>query len=415
MPSLSGRNPNRGAGAPWFSSALFWPALAVYSFTLPIAHSIAVRNGAFLLLILATLGMCVDARRRPLLPLWGAWALYAGVALLSAIGAVAPRESLGEVRVEVLYPLIVFSIAATWGCRRSVWRAFAAIVAAANLVLVIAAFVTIGLGSSMATVMALPPLAKAGVNSNYLLTLIPLLLLWSWDFWRCGRRLPAFSVLALVLLNVLALILSYNRQGVVALAGGAFCGGALLLAGQFTRRRLVVFVAIMAVLGALVVAQMARRTGTFDNVEQLATTAVSQDVRWQLWRFSVARIAEHPLYGGGFGRITFEKLYPEYMRLDRNIWHAHNMILNKGIQMGVPGMVAFLLLWLGLLRSFVPYLDGTPERRAIAIAGLSTLAAVFLKNMTDDFFVRDMLLWFWLIVGILLGSLKRPDDGRPPA
>ena len=78
--------------------------------------------------------------------------------------------------------------------------------------------------------------------------------------------------------------------------------------------------------------------------------------------------------------------------------------------MGIPGIATFLILWFMLVREFVRHLDSSPARRALAVTGLSLLAAVFVKNMTDDFFVRDMALLFWLLVGILIGSLRRYEN-----
>ena len=42
----------------------------------------------------------------------------------------------------------------------------------------------------------------------------------------------------------------------------------------------------------------------------------------------------------------------------------------------------------------------------LAVAGLSIAGAVFVKNMTDDFFVRDTALMFWLVMGLLVGVLR---------
>jgi hypothetical protein len=45
-------------------------------------------------------------------------------------------------------------------------------------------------------------------------------------------------------------------------------------------------------------------------------------------------------------------------------------------------------------------------RGGLAVAGLSVVVAVFVKNMTDDFFVRDTALMFWLVMGLLIGVLR---------
>lgn len=410
---------------------LFWFALAVYVPMLPISHTIAVRNAAFLLLIVATLLLCLARQRLPALPLKTAWAIYAAVALISCSYAVSPIASLGEVRVEIVYCFLIFSIAVTWSQDRDILPAFARVAAVANLLLVVTALAMAGFDTPIEEILALPGWARAGLSANYLLAVAPLLALFSWRLWTAGKRPLAAGLALILLLDVLAMIVSYNRQALLALAAGIFCAGVLLIKDRFSWRRCAVLAAVMLVVAGLIVAQMARRAasvetveangsvGAVEKVDQLAQTVVTKDVRWALWKFSVEKIIEHPLAGGGFGRTVFDKLYPDFMPDDPMLWHAHNMVLNKGIQMGVPGMLAFLLLWLALLRAYSAQLRAAPRQRAIAIAGIATLVVVFAKNMTDDFFVRDMALWFWLINGILLGSLHyrgsaaaRPEPPR---
>jgi hypothetical protein len=41
------------------------------------------------------------------------------------------------------------------------------------------------------------------------------------------------------------------------------------------------------------------------------------------------------------------------------------------------------------------------------------VAGVFLKNMTDDFFVRENALLFWALVGMSLGYAKRRSLAKP--
>lgn len=399
-----------------FAHRLFWPGLAVYVFTLPISHSIAVRNAAFVLLILATLLLSLGLRQKPTLPLPGAWAAYAGIALISCLYAISPLKSLGEVRVEIFYCIVIFAIAATWAKNSDLLGAFALIAAASNLILVVIALSVTGFDKPWEYILTLPGWARAGLNANYLLTMAPFLGYTAWALWRQGKRPLAAGLALLLLLDVLAMMVSLNRQALLALAAGIFCAGALLLKGRFTWRRAVVFFGTLLLLAGLLAAQMIHRaatTGGAASVGQAAQTAVARDVRWSLWKFSLEKIGEHPLAGGGFGRAVFDKLYPDFMPEDILLWHAHNMVLNKGIQMGIPGMLAFLLLWYALLRAFTQHLRGAARERAMAIAGIATLATIFVKNMTDDFFVRDMALWFWLVAGVLLGSLQRQEAAAP--
>jgi len=228
-----------------------------------------------------------------------------------------------------------------------------------------------------------------------------------WTQWTKGKHALSVGIFLLLIADVLSMFVSLNRQALVALATGLLCAAILLLQRSFTWKRVGAAVGVVLIVTGLIFVQVLHRAETIENIDSIAQTTVSRDVRWKLWKFSMEKIVEHPLTGGGFGRAVFEKLYPDFMPDDPMIWHAHNMVLNKGIQMGIPGIAAFLLLWFALLRAFAAHLGSPANRGAIAIVGITTLATVFMKNMTDDFFVRDMALWFWMVNGILLGSLQR--------
>ena len=390
----------------WYDR-LFWFALVVYTFTLPISHTIAVRYAAFALLIVATVSLCLGNRQLPALPLKGAWAAYACVALISCVNAVVPMQSLGEVRVEILYCLLVFLMGVTWAKQRDLLEPFACVAAAANLILVAIGLGVAGFGKSIPELLQLPGWVRAGLNANYLLTMAALVFYLGWTQWIKGKHALSVGIFLLLIADVLSMFVSLNRQALVALATGLLCAAILLLQRSFTWKRVGAAVGVVLIVTGLIFVQVLHRAETIENIDSIAQTTVSRDVRWKLWKFSMEKIVEHPLTGGGFGRAVFEKLYPDFMPDDPMIWHAHNMVLNKGIQMGIPGIAAFLLLWFALLRAFAAHLGSPANRGAIAIVGITTLATVFMKNMTDDFFVRDMALWFWMVNGILLGSLQR--------
>jgi O-antigen ligase len=268
-------------------------------------------------------------------------------------------------------------------------------------------------GDSMDRIMRIPSLAMPGKNSNLLVSIMPLIALACWRFWMEGKRALASLLIILLAADIGAMTISYNRQAFIALGAGIACAGLLVLRSRFTWRRLMVFLVGLSLVAGLLGFQLARRLGPQESVAQASETVFSQDVRWELWRFSLEKISEQPWTGAGFGRPAFRQAYPEFMPESRDLlWHAHNMVINKGIQMGIPGIVTFLILWFMLVREFVRHLDASPVRHPLAVTGLSLLAAVFVKNMTDDFFVRDMALLFWLLVGILIGSLRRYENSE---
>lgn len=395
-----------------FAMRLFWFGLAIYLLVLPVRHTIAVRNIALALILVATVAHLLHRRQLPRLLLPGAWIAYAGVALASLAYAISPLDSFSEIRVEIFYAMVLFVIATTWAQRPGVLTGVGYLLALANAAFVFTALTKVNLGSSPNTSQELTSFAKAGVNSNFIVTILPLLVHRAWQDWHRSQRFLAGAIGILTVLDVIALLISFNRQSFIALGVGVLCGGALILRGHFTWRRAAGFAAALLFSASLAGWQLARRDYTVAPLDQIAHASVTKDPRWEIWRFSVDRIAEHPLTGGGFGRDVFDKLYPEFMADNPNIWHAHNMILNKGIQMGLPGMLVFLYLWYCVAARFAMRFGRSVPDQALAITGLSIVAMVFTKNMTDDFFVRDMGQLFWLVIGVLMGSLH---DDRPAA
>ena len=81
------------------------------------------------------------------------------------------------------------------------------------------------------------------------------------------------------------------------------------------------------------------------------------------------------------------------------------MVLNKGVQMGVPGMLAFSALWLALLYRLWPGRRPVGrEEWVYAVAATAMVGGMVLKNMSDDFFTNDTALLFWLLCGAVMGA-----------
>ena len=389
----------------------FWPSLALYVFVLPIQHTIALRYLALAGFLIATIKLLASSRRSPSFPLAWPWLAYFVVALMSLPHALAFGYSTREIRVEIVYCVVVFIAAASASSLvNDALRRVSFIGVAANAIYVLTAFANLGLSSEMAALYRTPSIAFAGVNSNLLTTVMPLVAYAALTSWQNGRNRLAGAIGLLLALDLAALIMSYNRQSIIALGAGVFCAGILIILRKFTWRRLALLALAAVLVVSLLAFQFMRRASQSSTdpaaVSSVIDKTVLNDPRWPLWELALQGIAARPWTGSGFGRDTFSLRYPELEAEDGNLWHAHNMVLNKGIQMGIPGMLTFLLLWIALTKEFAMQLRGDGRRFAVAVVGLSTLAAVFTKNMTDDFFVRDMGLLFWLLMGFYIGTLR---------
>ena len=402
------------------SARIFWVALALYLFVLPIANTIAVRNLAFIVLIAVTAAVLVKARTMPVLPFARYWLAYFLVALVSVVFAVDPRMSLSELRVEVVYCILIFIVGVTWGGRYVDFEWFAGLLAVINLVLTSASFSVVSGDMLFRDMVRLHPALYAGLSGNWVLLVMFINVWLAFRLWNSGRKALSLLLAGLLVLDVWAMMVTSNRQNMVALGVGMAAAAALLLRMKFNWRRAGLFLGILSVVGALLAAQLIRRNpveipaqeftpsvvASLNQVGDVVSATTRSDIRWGLWRFSLEKIGEHPWIGGGIGRTVFDKLYSEYRPEVPDLWHAHNMILNKGIQMGIPGMLVFFALWVALAMELLRHARSAGASRYLATAGFAAMVATFTKNQTDDFFVRNVALWFWLVMGLLVGFLR---------
>jgi O-antigen ligase len=132
-----------------------------------------------------------------------------------------------------------------------------------------------------------------------------------------------------------------------------------------------------------------------------------EDPRLAIWRQALQDISEKPFTGAGFGREVYKDRY-EVLMPGKGLYHAHNIFLSYGEQMGVQGIASLVILFLALLREFVRlWKIDDPLTRNVGIAGAALVIGVIVKSTTDTHFGREVTLYFWGIIGMLLGFGRR--------
>jgi O-antigen ligase len=189
---------------------------------------------------------------------------------------------------------------------------------------------------------------------------------------------------------------------------------ALLLSSRpsFSRQSARPYAILSAV---MVVALAAVAASAFVHVQEQRRVAFEQDTRLALWPVIVEHIEQRPLTGYGFGRgLLREILGAQLSQLDPHLWHAHNYFLESLIQTGVPGLLLVLLLVAATLREG-RRLAHAPDDAAAAcgIALVGVVAGMLVRNMTDTLFVRQSALFYWALVGALLGAGMALRSRRP--
>jgi len=396
--------------APSVPSRLWFLALAcacLFVATLPFHHLMALRSLALGLAALFTFvaGGWREMPRLPLIAGWAAWMIFAGI---SVAFAYQQRVALSEYRYEVLYTFGAWATCYTLARHNDGARWLGRVLVGATLAALALGIALFAPGQPW---FDLGRYGDVGAVSTFLVTVLPLFLL------LALRSKPH----------------SAARLGALAIAAGCIAAGFLTLNRTFwlaAAAELTIFAlfsmrywkpwvraASMLAVGAVLLA-LALIVVFTTSEARIALSAPGTDVwefltgdpRGDLWRFATSQIALHPWIGAGLGKWSSRETFIAYFN-DPLLMHAHNMFLNRTLETGLPGLAAFVLLLASVAVAFRRVArSADPGTAAIGAAGLALVAGVVMKNLTDDFFVRQNALLFWSLVGAGLGSAAAREE-----
>ena len=145
--------------------------------------------------------------------------------------------------------------------------------------------------------------------------------------------------------------------------------------------------------------------------------------RVEMWSRALYIIADFPFTGIGMNafRRVVHVLYPLFLiSPDKDIAHAHNELLQAALDLGIPGLVAFLatylVAWFLVLQIRVSC--QVPWMRAAALGFGASLLAHFVYGLTDAVALgaKPGVAW-WMELGLLVAlfnvSRRRDFTGQP--
>lgn len=188
------------------------------------------------------------------------------------------------------------------------------------------------------------------VNSNILagnlLLPIPFMVAltigWGWSRHSWQRRVVMLIFVAASLFMIGTFVLAQSRGGYLALVLAL-----ILLFALYWRWTLLI-------VGVIVVAAIS--VSSWDGLVLFAQSigsdgsVTSLSGRWEIWVGSFWALLNYPLFGIGLG--SFEKTMPlllPQLFAKGSIPHAHNLLLQVGLDLGVPGLILFLWLWIAAI------------------------------------------------------------------
>ncbi len=269
------------------------------------------------------------------------------------------------------------------------------------------------------------------IVAGALLWMAPPLLSITWFAWRIPGShsyrgwAARVGLFLLLLLTMGTLILTQSRSALVAASVGIL----LLIWLALPRLRILLATLVVAsgIAGAIAVSAqiLDRINNPVSVISSLPYDPDSLTVRLDVWRSALNGIAEYPFTG--IGMDTFRQLmpvrYPAASVPDSyDIGHAHNQFLQAALDLGLPGLVGYLALWIVaaalVIKSYRAQGNGHTWQRALSAGIGAALLASFLHGMTDTVaLVSKPGIFFWALLAIntsLWLNIERASHNNPP-
>lgn len=202
------------------------------------------------------------------------------------------------------------------------------------------------------------------------------------------------------------LVLSQSRGGYLATMVTGLVIVVLLAWGRW--RWLVVSLVGAGVIGGVVLVNQVGMQAVVDLVVKnlpvgnTGLTLSTLNGRVEIWIRAVQAIHDVPLMGLGmnvFRRAIFV-LYPTFkVNASFDLGHAHNEVLQAALDLGLPGLVGFLALYVGAVGMLVRTIRGSGVWRLLALGLLGGLLAHFVYGVTDAVALgaKPGFLFWWLL------------------
>jgi len=262
---------------------------------------------------------------------------------------------------------------------------------------------------------SLPIMAAAGANANIVggtLAMLAPIGLAMLVFPGVPRRLKilAWPSTALMLLTVL---LSQSRGAWMGLAAS------VLVVALLRDRRALVAIPLSLLGVGLVIGRYGMNTIAEALLQ--SSTIPSAAGRMEIWQRAVYMMQDFPFTGVGlgmYGRVA-AILYPFFLiSPDTSVPHAHNVFLQAAVDLGIPGLVAFV----GLLTVFVVTMlhvwrqgRANSLARPLAVGLLGMMTVFMIHGLVDSitsFIKAYTVLWSLMGLGMAVWLLTEESEGE---
>ena len=399
-------------------------AFGVLLAMLPLAHVTALRNTFVgIVAVLALLQFRLAPWKGvPGLAPWLAWLAFAA----ASIGwSALPEASFQSFRSDQLYPFVIFLVSFV-------------------LVEVLGGRLAFALGATAGTLLCVATMSAAvilGTDPDA----APQPGVLGWLAWKAGAAPDSNTYIAFIAVPLYRIVVRSRagwRRGVAALCVAVFAA-----LGFLSESRTLIATLFVSLIGFLMAFGILRGTLRWKSVigialaglivsalcieiisrvrlpeARLATRSVAlemiaSDSRPAIWAAYFEYVRKQPWFGVGLGRTVPPRAFhleddAALLKIDAQAGaHAHNLLLDLVLEVGVVGLALWLWLHYEIVRlAWQRARLGGDREKAWAAAVVALVLALLTKNSTNDLAVYGNAILFWALMGGALGLIWRRGE-----
>lgn len=233
------------------------------------------------------------------------------------------------------------------------------------------------------------------VLAEYLIMTIPLSISLMWYSKKIHKKIIFLATSGVL---ILALVLTLSRGGWIGFAFSA------LIFVLLVEKRLLLS-AIPIVLGGILFLPQS----ILHRIMSIGNFADSSNAyRLKMWEITLDIIKDNPIAGVGLGHLPFKETFETYIRT-MPTYHAHNTYLEIAAELGIPGLIAFLILLFVVFKYGIQTLINGENRyiKIMAAGVFSGLGGLLAHGAVENvIYLTRIIVYFWILIGFILVLMK---------
>ncbi len=230
------------------------------------------------------------------------------------------------------------------------------------------------------------------------------------------RRIIRWTIVFVTFFCGIALLLTQSRSAWLGVLTGLLL--LLLLWGATSEssrnRRLIrigagVLIALVLLLLVAMGPQRIQQLWLSPPQETAVGSLSTLNFRQHLWPWAIQAVGDFPITGTGLGtfRQVAGRLYPIPIGPDLDFAHAHNVFLQVVLDLGIPGLIAYIAILLLSATIAWQLAKGDPSLRALSLGLLASLAAFHIFGLVDTLALGSKsAVLIWVLLGLFAAMIR---------